>query len=111
MQLKNPVLDDLARLATGALGAASGIKGEAEALIRERLARILDSMELVSREEFEAVKAMAAKSREEQERLNARIAALEAELGARAAPKKSAAAKKPSKAKSAKPKTKGKAKG
>ncbi len=105
MQLKNPVLDDLARLATGALGAASGIKGEAEALIRERLARMLDSLDLVSREEFEAVKAMAAKSREEQERLNARIAALEAKLATRAAPKKSA------KAKPAKPKTKSKAKG
>ncbi len=105
MQLKNPVLDDLARLATGAMGAVSGIRGEAEALIRERQTRILDSMELVNREEFEAVKAMAAKSREEQERLNARVAALEAKLGARPAPKKSA------KAKPAKPKAKGKAKG
>lgn len=100
MQLKNPVLDDIARLATGALGAASGIRGEAEALFRERLARILDSMELVNREEFEAVKAMAAKSRREQERLNARVAALEAELATRAGPKKAA---KPATKKAAKP--------
>jgi BMFP domain-containing protein YqiC len=107
MQLKNPVLDDLARLATGAMGAAAGIKGEAEALFRERLARILDSMELVNREEFEAVKAMAARSREEQDRLNERIAALETELAKRAAPKKSAKAKPKATAK-AKAKTKAK---
>ncbi len=109
MQLKNPVLDDLARLATGAMGAASGIRGEAEALFRERLARILDSMELVNREEFEAVKAMAAKSREEQDRLNERIAALEAELAKRAAPKETAKAKPKATAKAkAKAKTKAK---
>lgn len=108
MQLKNPVLDDIARLATGALGAAAGIKGEAEALIRERLARVLDSMDLVNREEFEAVKAMAAKSREEQDRLNARVAALEAKLAKRAAPKVSAGAKKAAKAKPAGTKAKGK---
>lgn len=77
MQVKNPLLDDIARLASGALGAASGVKGEVEVLVRERLHRLLDGMELVGREEFEAVKAMAAKAREEQDILAARLDALE----------------------------------
>jgi len=81
MQVNNPLLDDLAKLAAGALGVAAGMRDEVEALFRERLARVLDNMELVSREEFEAVKAMAAAARSEQEDLARRVAALEAQLG------------------------------
>ena len=88
MQVRNAMLDDLARLASGAVGAASGVRAELEAALRERFARALDGMELVNREEFEAVRAMAAKAREEQERLTARVAALEAALEARTTPAK-----------------------
>ena len=77
MQSRNPIFDDLARVAAGAIGAISGMRGEVEARIRDQLERILAGMDLVSREEFEAVKAMAAKAREEQEILSRRIVELE----------------------------------
>jgi len=82
MQTRNRILDDMARVASGALGTATGLRGEVEALVRERLKRVLGDMELVDREEFEAVKAMAAKARTEQEKMAATIAALEAEIAA-----------------------------
>jgi BMFP domain-containing protein YqiC len=82
MQVNSRLLDDLARLMTGAVGAAAGMKGEVETLVRERLRRLLDEADLVSREEFEAVKAMAAKARAEQAALAARLADLEARLAA-----------------------------
>ena len=82
MQTRNPLLDDLARVATGALGALGGVRNEIEERIREQLERVLSRMDLVSREEFEAAKAMASKAREEQEHLMEKIAALEARLGA-----------------------------
>ncbi len=78
MQINNRFLDDLARVASGALGVAAGVKGEVEALLRQRFERILTDMDLVGREEFEAVKAMAAKARAEQERLAEMLARLEA---------------------------------
>ena len=78
MQTRNPILDDLARVATGAMSALGGVKEEVEARVRDQIARILDGMDLVRRDEFEAVKAMAAKAREENETLAQRIAALEA---------------------------------
>jgi BMFP domain-containing protein YqiC len=81
MQTRNPILDDLARVATGAMSALGGVKEEVEARVRDQFARILDGMDLVRREEFDAVKAMAAKAREENEALTQRIAALEARLG------------------------------
>ena len=77
MQTQNRFFDDLARVAAGAMGTFSGVKSEVETRIREQLERVLASMDLVSREEFEAVKAMAAKARAEQEELLRRIAALE----------------------------------
>ncbi len=89
MQIKNPYLDDFARVMSGALGVAAGIRGEVEALIRQRVVRLLGEMELVSREEFDAVKAMAAKARTEQEGLAARLEALEA--GRASGPQKKAA--------------------
>lgn len=77
MQTRNPLLDDIARVLGGALGTAGGVKDELEARVRDRLARILAGMDLPSREEFEAVKAMAAKARAEQEALAKRVAELE----------------------------------
>ncbi|MCH8090839.1 MAG: accessory factor UbiK family protein [Proteobacteria bacterium] len=81
MQINNRFLDDLARVASGALGVAAGVKGEVEALLRQRFERILTDMDLVGREEFEAVKAMAAKARAEQERLAEKLALIEAAQG------------------------------
>jgi hypothetical protein len=78
MQTQNRLLDDLARVATGALGVAAGMRGEIEARLRDQFERILSRMDLVTREEFDAVKAMAAKARVEQEKLQKRLAALEA---------------------------------
>ena len=77
MQSKNRIFDDAARMAGGALGTLAGMRREIEALVRQQLANFLDGMELVSREEFEAVKAMAAKAREENEALAKRLDALE----------------------------------
>ena len=74
------ILDDLAKTATGAVGVLQSARQEVEALARARLERLLDKMELVTRDEFEAVKEMAAKARAENEALAARIAALEAAL-------------------------------
>jgi len=72
------ILDDLARVANGALGALSGLREEAEQRTRRLLEEILTRMDLVRREEFDAVRAIAVKAREEQERLAERLAALEA---------------------------------
>src|SRR5256886_17145763 len=80
MQSQNRFFDDIARVASGAVGAISGVRGEIESRLRDQLERVLAGMDLVSREEFEAVKAMAAKAREEQELLRAQVAALEARL-------------------------------
>jgi BMFP domain-containing protein YqiC len=82
MQSQNRFFDDLARMAAGAAGALTGVRGEIEARFRDQLERVLAGMDLVSREEFEAAKAMAAKAREEQEILLRRIAALETRLAA-----------------------------
>jgi BMFP domain-containing protein YqiC len=119
MQSSNRILDDLARVANGAVSTLVGIKNEIDALVRQRIERLLNDANVVPREEFDAVKAMAAKARTEQERLEKRIAGLEAKLGVKPAArtakpaakaKKTAAAakaktvarkKKPAKAKSA----------
>ena len=84
-QTSNRILDDLARLMTDAAGAAQGLRGEMQGLIRAQGERFLRDMDLVQREEFEAVKAMAVKAREENERLATRIAAIEVKLGMSAA--------------------------
>lgn len=101
MQTQNKLLDDLARVASGALGVASGMREEVEARLRDQFERVLARMELVTREEFEAVRAMAVKAREEQELLNERVAALEAALESalESAPKAKAAKAKPAAAK------------
>jgi len=80
-QTNNRILDEIAKVMTDAAGAAQGFRREAETLMRAQGERMLREMDVVPREEFEAVKAMAAKAREENEQLAARIAALEAKLG------------------------------
>jgi BMFP domain-containing protein YqiC len=80
MQSQNRFFDDLARVAAGAMGTLSGVRSEVETRIREQLERVLAGMDLVSRDEFEAVKAMAAKARSEQEDLQKRVGELESQL-------------------------------
>jgi hypothetical protein len=77
MQTENRFIDDLARLASGALGSAAALREEIEARFRQRLDSILAGQDLVRRDEFEAVKAMAAAAREKNEELERRVAALE----------------------------------
>jgi BMFP domain-containing protein YqiC len=79
-QTNNRFLDELARLMTDAAGAAQGMRRDFETLMKSQSERFLREMDIVQREEFEAVKEMAAKAREENERLAARVAALEAEV-------------------------------
>lgn len=81
-QTNNRLLDDLARVMTDAAGAAQGLKREAESVFRNRAERVLRDLDVVQREEFEAVKAMAERARTENERLEARIAVLETRLAA-----------------------------
>lgn len=80
-QTSNRIFDDFAKLMTDAAGAAQGMKREAETLMKAQAEKFLRDMDVVSREDFEAVKAMAQKAREENAVLAARIAALEAKLG------------------------------
>ena len=79
-QTTNRFLDEFAKLMTDAAGAADGLRKEAELLFKSQGERFLREMDVVRREEFEAVKAMAEKARAENERLETRIAALEAQL-------------------------------
>jgi BMFP domain-containing protein YqiC len=76
----NRILDDFAKLMTDAAGAAQGVRREMETAFRAQGERLLNSMDIVKREEFEAVREMALKAREENDALLARIAALEARL-------------------------------
>ncbi|MDX6750788.1 accessory factor UbiK family protein [Geminicoccaceae bacterium 1502E] len=77
MQTENRLFDDLARVASGALNTLGGLREEIESRVRERVERLANEMDLVSREEFDAVRTMAVKARSEQERLEARVAELE----------------------------------
>ena len=79
-QTSNRFLDELSKLLTDAAGAAQGMRREVETLMRAQGERILRDMDVVQREEFEAVKEMAAKARDENERLSARVSELESEL-------------------------------
>ena len=83
-QSRNSIVEELARLASDAAGMATGMRREAETLLKTQLERLLSTMDMVSREEHEAVKEMAAAARDDNERLEARIAALEAKLDAKA---------------------------
>src|SRR5215475_4100863 len=86
MQTQNRLLDDLARVATGALGAFTGMRDEVETRMKKQFERVHGRMNLVTREEYDAVKAMAAKARAAQEALEKRVAALEAKLGGAKSP-------------------------
>ena len=89
MQSPNRIFDDLARVANGAVAVATGMRQEIEALVRQQFERFLTDRDLVSREEFEAVRLMAEKARAENEALTARLTALEtgAKPAAKAAPR------------------------
>lgn len=114
MQTRSRVFDDLAKVAGGAVSALSGIKAEIEAVVRQQIERLLVEADMVPRDEFDAVKEMAANARKEQEILEKRVRLLERKLGVKATgktpgktnPARKAAAKKAktAKAKAAKPK-------
>jgi BMFP domain-containing protein YqiC len=82
-QTTNRIFDDLAKLMTDAAGAAQGFRKEIETVVRSSSERVMREFDMVQREEFEAVKAMAQKAREENERLEKRITILEAALAAK----------------------------
>ena len=82
MQTDNRFLDDLAKVASGALGSVTGMKHEVEVRIQQQVEKLLARMNLVPREEFDAMKAVAQAAREAQIRLESRVAALEARLAA-----------------------------
>ena len=81
VQTTNRFFDEVARLMNDAAGAAQGVRREVETLFRNQAERILRELDVVKREDFEAVKDMARLAREENEALKARVAALEAALG------------------------------
>jgi BMFP domain-containing protein YqiC len=81
-QTNNRFLDELARLMTDAAGAAQGMRREFETMMKSQGERMLRELDVVQREEFEAVKDMAVKAREENEQLAARVTALEADIAA-----------------------------
>ena len=78
MQTRNKIMDDISQLMTNAMGVAQGAKDEAETAMKSLMDRWLADRDFVTREEFDAVRAMAQKAREENEALKARIEALEA---------------------------------
>jgi BMFP domain-containing protein YqiC len=82
-QTTNKIFDDFAKLMTEAAGAAEGVRKETETLIRAQAEKFLRDMNVVTREDFEVVREMAQKARQENEALAARIAALESEAKAR----------------------------
>src|SRR5665213_469894 len=84
-QTSNRFFDEIGRLMNDAAGAAQGVKREVDTVVRNQAEKILRDLDIVKREEFEAVKDMARLAREENEALKLRIAALEARLGTSAA--------------------------
>jgi BMFP domain-containing protein YqiC len=85
-QTSNRFFDEIGRLMNDAAGAAQGVKREVDTVVRNQAEKILRDLDIVKREEFEAVKDMARLAREENEALKARIAALEAKLNVTPAP-------------------------
>jgi BMFP domain-containing protein YqiC len=81
MQTDNRILDVMARFFTNAAGAAQAFKDEMETMMKARMERMIAKLDFVPREEFDAVKAMAAKARSENDKLTQRVATLEAKLG------------------------------
>ena len=91
----NRILDEFAKLMTDAAGAAQGIRREAETAFKAQAERLLNSMDIVQREEFEAVREMALKARAENKALAARLDALEARLSGTAGAEEAAPAASP----------------
>ncbi len=83
-QTNNRILDDIAKLMTDAAGAAQGVRREVQGVMKTQVEKMLADVDVVRREEFEAVKAMAEKARAENERLAARLAEMEARLAGKA---------------------------
>lgn len=83
----NKIFDEFAKLMTDAAGAAQGVRKEAEAAFQSQFERFLNNADLVKRDEFEAVRQMAVKAREENDALLARIEKLEAELSTKKSPR------------------------
>ncbi|MBN9083564.1 accessory factor UbiK family protein [Methylocella sp. CPCC 101449] len=79
-QTRGPIFDDFARLMTDAAGMANGVRREVETVVKTQMERLLSSMDVVTRDEFEAVREMAVLAREENDKLAAKIAELEAKL-------------------------------
>ena len=79
-QTRSRIFDDLAKVMTDAAGLAQGARREVDTLVRSQLERLLAGMDVVTREEFEAVREMAALARTQNEKLEARVAVLEARL-------------------------------
>ena len=88
MQTNNKVFDDLAKLAGGAVSTIVGVRDEIKALVRQQAESLILDMDLVPREEFDAMKAVAIKARTEQEKLEKRVAALETQLTKKSSGKK-----------------------
>jgi BMFP domain-containing protein YqiC len=82
MQSENRIFDDFVKMVNGFAGTMAGMGREAETSAREKMREWMGGMDFVSRDEFDAVKAMAARAREENDALKARVAVLEAKLGA-----------------------------
>lgn len=111
MQTRSRLFDDLAKVAGGAVSTLTGLKAEIEVLIRQQIERFLVDADMVPRDEFDAVKEMAANARGGQEALEERVRDLERKLGVKAAAKtkaktKARAVKKPARKAAAKTKTK-----
>ena len=84
------IFDDFSRLMTDASGLAAGVRREVETVVRTQFERLMAAMDIPSRDEFEAVKRMAALARDENDRLEKRILAMEAQAGTSATPPASA---------------------
>ncbi len=117
-QTSNRIMDEFAKLMNDAAGAAQGVKREVETAVRSQMERFLGDMDVVQREEFEAVREMAVKAREENDTLRKKVEALEAQLAGAGPKARKPAARKPaagkaasakSAAKTGSPKTAGKA--
>jgi BMFP domain-containing protein YqiC len=99
MQTENRIFDSLARAFTNAAGAANAFREKVETMVKGKLERLVAEMDLVTREDFNAAKAMAARARAENEKLEARVVELEAKLGIAKKPKPKPRARKSQKAK------------
>ncbi len=104
MQTNNRLFDDLAKVANSAVSTLAGVRSEVEAMVRWQMEKFMADANMVPRDEFEAMKAVAQTARTEQEKLEERVAALEAKVAERSAAPTAKTARKPraSRAKTAK---------